>query len=125
MTTSRRAQRVASQICRDVGEILRLKVNDPDLGFVTITRADVSGDLRHVRLMWAALGSEDDIAKSQAALVRASGHIRRELGLVLELRHTPDLEFVMDSAYQDGTAVLSTIRELNVEPPDPLSDTGG
>ena len=111
MTTSRRAQRVASQICRDVGEILRLKVNDPDL--------------RHVRLMWAALGSEDDIAKSQAALGRASSHIRRELGLVLELRHTPDLEFVMDSAYQDGTAVLSTIRELNVEPPDPLSDTGG
>ncbi len=125
MAMSRRAQRVASQVARDVGEILRSKVNDPDLGFVTITRAEVSGDLRHVQLMWAVLGSDDEITKSQAALVRASSHIRRELGLVLGLRHTPDLEFVMDDAYHEGRAVLNTLRELNVGPPDSMSDTGG
>ena len=116
---------MASQVVRDVGEILRSKVNDPQLGFVTITRAEVSGDLRHVRLMWAVLGGDDEIDQSQAALVRASSYIRRELGLVLELRHTPELDFVIDHAYHDGRSVLNALRDLNVAKSDSLNDAGG
>ncbi len=125
MATSRRAQRVASQVTRDVGEILRSKVNDPDLDFVTITRASITSDLRHARLMWAVLGGDDQISRSRAALARASNHIRRELGFVLGLRYTPDLEFVMDAAYYDGSAVLNVIGDLEAEPPDSSTETGG
>ncbi len=125
MAMSRRAQRVAAQVTRDVGEILRSKVNDPDLGFVTITRAFITADLRHARLMWAVLGGDEQVSKSRAALARASNHIRRELGLVLELRHIPALEFEMDAAYYDGSAVLSVLSDLDVEPLDPSTETGG
>ena len=59
---------MAAQLTRDVGEILRSKVNDPDLGFITITRAYITADLRHARLMWAVLGGDDQISRSQAAL---------------------------------------------------------
>ncbi|MCY3800559.1 MAG: 30S ribosome-binding factor RbfA [Chloroflexi bacterium] len=120
---SRRAQRVAAQLTRDVGEILRSKVDDPDLGFITITRAYITADLRHARLMWAVLGGDDQVSRSQAALARASNHIRRELGFVIGLRYTPALEFEMDAAYFDGSAVLNTLTDLDVEPRGPSTET--
>ncbi len=123
MAMSRRAQRVAAQLTRDVGEILRSKVNDPDLGFITITRAHITADLRHARLMWAVLGGDDQVSRSQAALTRASNHIRRELGLVVGLRYTPALEFEMDAAYYDGSAVLNALSDLDAELPDPPTET--
>ena len=116
---------MAAQVTRDVGEILRSKVNDPDLGFVTITRASITADLRHARLMWAVLGGDEQISRSRAALARASNHIRRELGRVLGLRYTPSLKFEMDTAYYDGSAVLNVLGDLDAEPLDPSTETGG
>ena len=115
---------MAAQLTRDVGEILRSKVNDPDLGFVTITRASITADLRHARLMWAVLGGDDQISRSRAALARASNHIRRELGFVIGLRYTPALEFEVDAAYYDGSAVLNALTDLDVEPPGTSTETG-
>ena len=120
MATSRRVRRVASQVVQDVGQILRSRVNDPDLDFVTITRAHVSGDLRHVRLMWAVLGGDEEIRTAQQALTRASRYIRRELGAVLQLRYTPEIEFAVDLAYLEGQAVIDTLREFDAEGFDSL-----
>ena len=125
MATSRRAQRVASQIARDVGNILQTRVDDPDLGFVTVTRADVTADLRQARVFWAVLGNDEDQLRTGKALSRAAKHVRRELGLILGLRHTPEVDFVMDAGYQAERAVLETLRSLDVERTDPSKDMDG
>jgi len=125
MATRRRVQRVASQIARDVGNILQTRVSDPDLGFVTVTRADVTVDLRQAKVYWAVLGNDEDQLRTSKALSRAARHIRRELGLNLGLRHTPEVEFVMDAGYQAERAVLETLRGLDVEGKDPSKDADG
>ena len=120
---SRRVERVAAQITRDVGQILLSKVKDSDLGFVTITHSDVSGDLKYARIFYAVLGEKTDLERTALALKRATGFVRRELAAILGLRYAPELKFVLDTAYIKGEEVMELIRDLDM--PSPQGDEGG
>ena len=109
----RRVERVAAQITRDVGQILLSKVKDPDLGFVTITHSEISGDLKYARIFYAVFGEETDSERTAMALERATGFVRRELAAMLGLRYTPELKFVLDTAYIKGMEVMDLIRDLD------------
>jgi ribosome-binding factor A len=106
--TGRRPERLAEQIKEEVSLIITGELQDPRIGFVTVTEAKLSVDLRHAKIFVSVLGTEDEIAESLAALNHASGFIRHQLGAALRIRHTPELHF----AYDDTIRTAARIEEL-------------
>jgi ribosome-binding factor A len=92
-----RANRLADRIAKIVAEMLERRVKDPRLGFVTVTDAKITGDLREATVYYTVYGSADDQAGTAAALKSATGLIRSEVGRQTGLRHTPSLSFVRDT----------------------------
>ena len=94
---SGRANKLADRIAQIVAEFLERRVKDPRLGFVTVTDAKITGDLREATVYYTVYGSAEDQEGTAAALKSATGLIRSEVGRQTGLRHTPSLSFVQDT----------------------------
>jgi ribosome-binding factor A len=94
----RRPERLAEQIREEVSLIIAGEVEDPRVGFATVTEVKLSADLRHAKVYVSVIGSENVVKGSLVALRHASGFIRHQLGAVLRMRHTPELHFAHDDA---------------------------
>src|SRR5215510_2212525 len=92
-----RASKLADRIVQIVAEMLERRVKDPRLGFVTVTEARLTGDLREATVYYTVYGSPEEQAGTAAALASATGLIRSEVGRQTGLRHTPSLSFVRDT----------------------------
>ena len=88
MSQGSRPERVADQIRGEVASMLAREVHDPGIGFVTITRVQVSPDLQHARIHYTALGDDKARAATAMALGRASVFLRRQIGSRLRLNST-------------------------------------
>jgi len=92
-----RARKLAERIVQIVAEMLERRVKDPRLGFVTVTAARLTNDLREATVFYTVYGSAEERAETAAALASATGLIRSEVGHQTGLRHTPSLAFVADT----------------------------
>jgi ribosome-binding factor A len=92
-----RARKLGDRIARIVAEMLERRVKDPRLGFVTVTAAKLTNDLREATVFYTVYGSAEERAETAAALASAVGLIRSEVGHQTGLRHTPSLAFVADT----------------------------
>jgi ribosome-binding factor A len=88
--------------------IIAGEVEDPKIGFVTVTEAKLTPDLRNAKVYVSVLGTEDEVKESMAALKHAAGFIRHQLGAVLRMKRTPELHFV----YDDTDMRAARIEEL-------------
>ncbi|GAA3445083.1 30S ribosome-binding factor RbfA [Planomonospora venezuelensis] len=91
-----RASKIADRIQQIVAELLKRRIKDPRLGFVTVTDARITPDLSDATVFYTVFGSEAERADSAAALESAKGLIRSEVGRQTGLRHTPTLTFTHD-----------------------------
>lgn len=87
------------------------RCNDPRLTMVTLTGVNVSPDLRHATVFYAALGRHDD--DIPAALQSAAPHLRAVLGEQVRLKYLPRLQFREDPAIEGGERVEQIIRDLH------------
>ena len=71
MSQGSRPDRVADQIRGELGNLLAREVHDPGIGFVTITRVEVTPDLQHARVFYTALGPTGAEATTQKTSGRA------------------------------------------------------
>lgn len=102
MTEYKRTDRVSDAIRVELAEILRTRVKDPRIGFVTITAVDLSDDLRHARVHVSTLDNAPAARRRVLeGLERATAFIRGELGRRLQLRYTPEVKFVEDAALEN------------------------
>ena len=108
-----RNQRLASIITREVSEILQFEVKNSDIGFVTVTGANVTSDLSYAKIFISILGSKSDKQKTLDALERTKGFIRSQLAGRLNVRKCPELIFVEDNSLDYGNRIESIIDELN------------
>jgi ribosome-binding factor A len=92
-----RARKLGDRIVEIVAEMLERRVKDPRLGFVTVTEARVTGDLRDATVFYTVYGSDDEVAGTAAALASATGLIRSEVGKQTGLKHTPSISFTRDT----------------------------
>jgi ribosome-binding factor A len=90
-------RRLAERISQIVAEMLERRIKDPRLGFVTVTEARLTNDLREATVFYTVYGSPEEQAETAAALRSATGVIRSEVGRLMGLRHTPSIEFVADA----------------------------
>ena len=110
-----RQDRVEELIRAEVSQILREKVNDPRIGFISITEVKISPDLKNASIFVSIFGEEKKKQEAMAGLVSATGFIQRELGQLLELRSTPQIIFVRDDSLDRGSRVLGIMSQLNNE----------
>ena len=117
MAQSRRVERVASMIRREISEMLVGGIKDErvSLGMVSVTNVEVAGDLQHCKIFVSIFGSEEDRSEAMAGLKSASPFVKGELSRRLKMRRTPDLLFVLDRGLERGTNVLSLLNKLEEE----------
>jgi ribosome-binding factor A len=106
-----RAARLGHEIQRFVAEMLQTELRDPRLLMTTVTRVEVSSDLRHAKVYVSTVAPEDREQAAQA-LRHARGFLRSRLAARLNLRTTPDLHFLEDKAIIGGDQVLGILRHL-------------
>src|SRR5690625_7425043 len=107
-----RANRVAEQIKKEVGELLTLNIQDSRIGIVTITDVDVTGDLQQATIYFSVLGDEDKKEETLDGLETASGFIRSEIGQRIRLRKSPEITFEYDEAHEYGNHIETLLRDL-------------
>jgi len=112
---TRRTERVAELIRKEIGTILLKELHDPRLRFVTITRVEVSADLAQARLYVSVLGTPGARRAALRGLEHASGHLRRRLGERVRLRRLPALLFRLDEAVQRSARLRRILSELAQE----------
>jgi ribosome-binding factor A len=100
-----RKDRVGTAIHHELTGLLQNALNDPRLGFVTVTGVDMSKDMRHAQVFVSILGSDTARSTSLEALASASGFLRRELAHRLNMRRTPDLRFRLDLSGDRGERI--------------------
>ena len=110
-----RANRVAEQMKKELGDIIGRKIKDPRIGFVTVTDVRVTGDLQQAKVYISILGDEEKKQESLKALAKAKGFIRTEIGQRIRLRKTPELLFEVDEAIDYGNRIESLLHELKKE----------
>lgn len=110
---SRRTRQVGEFLREELTDIIRRDVKDPRIGFMSITRVDVTPDLRHAAVYISVLGTDQERSDTLAALVSASGFIRHTLKPRLRMRQIPDLEFRDDRSMEHAEKIARTLREIN------------
>ncbi|WP_394214546.1 30S ribosome-binding factor RbfA [Brachybacterium vulturis] len=111
MNDNPRARKLADRIKVIVATMLDNRVKDPRLGFVTITDVRVSGDLQHATLFYTVLGTDEEREGTGAALVSATGMLRREVGRQTGVRLTPTLEFIADAVPENARVIEDLLTE--------------
>ncbi len=109
---SRRTRQVGDLIREEVDDIIRNDVNDPRIGFFTITRVEMSPDLRSASAYISVLGSENERQDTLSALASASGYIRRQLKPRLRMRQIPEISFVDDRSMEYAQTISTAINQL-------------
>jgi ribosome-binding factor A len=113
--SSQRPSRVGEQIREDLTELLAREVHDPGIGFLTITRVQVTSDLQSARVYYTILGDAQARKQSSRALERATPFLRRQLGRRLRLRRIPELHFFFDENIERLDRVERILQELQTE----------
>ncbi len=103
----KRSTRVADVIQMELSLFFLQKVRDQKLSDVTITRVDVTDDLKSARIFYTVTGGERPRKKASSALKNATGFVRSHLAKILNLRYTPALKFIYD-------AKAEKVREMEV-----------
>ena len=106
-----RARKLADQISQIVAEMLERRIKDPRLGFVTVTEARLTNDLREATVFYTVYGSDAERADTAMALASATGIIRSEVGRQIGLRHTPSLEFVADALPESAKRIEDLVTQ--------------
>ncbi len=109
---SQRTDRVDELLRQEIGRILAKDVQDPHVGFATVTAVETTPDLRHARVWVSVIGGAPERAETLAALERAMGFVRHELGVRLRIKRIPALHVALDDSAARGTRVLRIIEEL-------------
>jgi len=109
---SQRTDRVDELLRQEIGRILAKDVQDPHIGFATVTDVETTPDLRHARVWVSVIGGAPERAETLAALERAMGFVRHELGVRLRIKRIPALHVSLDDSAARGTRVLRIIEEL-------------
>jgi len=91
------AAKVAEQIKTIAAQMLQRRVEDPRLGFLTITDVRLSQDWHRCELFYTVLGPPEAWADAASALEQAKGQIRTQVSRQVKLRFAPELAFVADA----------------------------
>lgn len=110
----KRSARLGDLIREEVAEIIMHKMRDPRLGFVTVTYAKMSDDLKHATIYLSVF--EDSKKEDTLNIMRASASfIRGELAKKLKIKYIPYLTFMIDESIEQGLRIDRLLDEIKSE----------
>lgn len=105
-----RIARISEEIKRELSQMIRDEIKDPRIkGLISITRADVTNDLRYAKIFVSVLSNDEERSHTLNGLEKASGYMRSELARRLQLRYTPELIFKLDDSIAYGSKINEII----------------
>ena len=119
----KRSQRVQELLLEEISKLLQDGLKDPRIGFATLTRVEVSDNLKHAKIFVSVMGSEKEKTDSLNALKNAKGFIRNTLGKNLYLKYLPELEFKKDENAEHFEKITRILNDLHPESDSKLIQT--
>ena len=116
MSTIRQEQ-IQNRLIEEVSDMLHRDLKDPRLGFVTVTGAEITRDLRYAKVYISVLGTEEETNQCLDALKRASGFIRGEFTRRAHLRVAPEIIFLADVSLSRGARIFELLKQIEREAP--------
>jgi ribosome-binding factor A len=110
-----RPERIGEEIRQEVSQLLARDVRDPGIGFITLTRVQMSPDLQLARVFYTTLGDAAARRETARALARATPFLRRQIGSRVRLRRVPELDFRFDESVTHQDRVEQLLRDLHEE----------
>ncbi|MDT7806414.1 MAG: ribosome-binding factor [Acidobacteriota bacterium] len=117
----RRPEQLAEVIREEVSQIVGYEMADPRVECVTVTDARVTENLRDATIYVTATGTEEEKTAAMRALQSAAPYVRRQLGILLNLRYTPELHFVRDTVEEAAARVEELLSKIKIDSQDPAS----
>jgi ribosome-binding factor A len=114
MTTTRQ-EKVKELLKAEISDIIRREVEDPRLGMVTLTDAEVSADLRHAKVFFSVYGDQSQKDDSLRILQKAARFIRGEFAKRVNMKTTPEIVFAIDKSIEQGTRMFELLEKLKKE----------
>jgi ribosome-binding factor A len=110
-----RAERVGELLKKEISDILQKKISDPRIGFVSITKVDVTDDLRHAQVHVSVFEDEEKKDAALQGLRSATGFIRSLVAPHLDLRFVPEIAFKLDNSIEKANRVFAIMHSLKPE----------
>jgi ribosome-binding factor A len=110
-----RPERVKEALRREISQIVQKEIKDPRMGFTTITKVEISKDLKNADIYYSVLGEEGDAKRTRYALKSAEGYIRKLIGDRLGLRFVPEIRFRTDRSMEHSKKVYDILDKIKKE----------
>jgi ribosome-binding factor A len=113
MTT--RQEKVKELLKAEISDILRREMKDPRLGFVTVTDAEVTADMRQAKIFVSVLGTEEEQKNTMKGLKSAEGFVRSEFAKRARMKTIPEIQFRFDESIEHGIRIFELLEQIKKE----------
>jgi len=107
-----RVDKVTEALKQEISNIIQRDLEDPRIGFITITRVEMTADLRYAKVFFSVLGSEEDYNKTKEALDSALGLIRKIVTQRVRLKFAPEIVFKEDRSSEYSIKIQAVLDEI-------------
>ena len=120
-----RPERIQEAIRQEISMIAQTQIKDPRIGFITITKVDLTKDLRYARIYFSVLGKGADKNKALKGLNSAKGYIKGLIADRIKLRYMPEISFVIDNTLEHTQHIYEILNSLEKPKEDKDNGEGG
>jgi len=110
---SKRTKQLGEILKSEISAIIRTRVKDPRVGFITVTEVDLSRDMKHANVSVSVMGSNTQKDDTIRGLQNAHAFIQKEIASRIRLRYVPILAFDLDTRYEDYERIDHILNELD------------
>ncbi|MGL5259202.1 MAG: 30S ribosome-binding factor RbfA [Lachnospiraceae bacterium] len=113
---SMKNNRINGEVQRVLAEIIRGEIKDPRISPLTsVVAVEVAPDLKNCKAFISVLGDDKAISETLQGLKSAEGFIKNKIAKTVNLRNTPNIQFVMDQSIAYGVNMSRKIDEVMSE----------
>jgi len=115
---STRQEKVQELLREEISDILRKEFKDPRLGFITITGAEITSDLKHAKVFVSVLGTDEERAANMKILKNAEHFVRQAFGKRIKMKVLPEIDFRLDTSADQGIKIFELLEQIKHDEED-------
>ncbi len=112
---SQRSNKVAEELRKIISMIFLEDLNDPRVGFLTVTRIELTADLRFARVFYSVLGSEEQKASTIEALEENISFIKHLAVQRINMKYAMDMKFELDKSIEHSFQIDDILKKIKKE----------